>query len=475
MTRRAPSQPAVQRHPRGRRPSAMATPELFEVANAVSSSLLEAVNNLAEVSPGPLQPVVSVIGGDLASVVALHPTAMAIPRLGALGYLMLSSPNPLVNIIDFYITGPLNKALAREFNGVFTLRDKLGGGNFGITYEAILDKEKVVARELTPEQKDKRVVVKKVMRDGSYNIRRDLLKTGTLARGTVETGIVESYMCRKCMRFPLVRPMCARYMGEHVADSADGGGFVSGAEWMVWQFESDSTLKDALDGTLGKFPGSIADLFVSGDIERYEAEDLDAMVVKNLMKQMLQALSRLHKIGIVHRDVKPENFIITVQGKVLIIDFGAAVDFSTGINFNPAAGMLDYRYSPPEDLITPINFPKAPAPILAALGAPVAWQAVRPDLFDTFSLGVVFLQMAVPNLRGSMQQKLIKNELERFDYDLYAWREGSQRARGMDFSLLDRSDGAGFDLAAQMVRNRDSYFRGRISAAEALRHRYFRS
>ena len=34
---------------------------------------------------------------------------------------------------------------------------------------------------------------------------------------------------------------------------------------------------------------------------------------------------------------------MTVDGKLKLIDFGAAVDMCTGINFNPEAGMLDPR------------------------------------------------------------------------------------------------------------------------------------
>lgn len=39
--------------------------------------------------------------------------------------------------------------------------------------------------------------------------------------------------------------------------------------------------------------------------------------------------------------------------QVKIIDFGAACDMCTGINFNPLYGMLDPRYSPPEELCMP--------------------------------------------------------------------------------------------------------------------------
>ena len=41
------------------------------------------------------------------------------------------------------------------------------------------------------------------------------------------------------------------------------------------------------------------------------------------------------------------------DNQIKIIDFGASCDMSTGINFNPLYGMLDPRYSPPEELVMP--------------------------------------------------------------------------------------------------------------------------
>lgn len=54
----------------------------------------------------------------------------------------------------------------------------------------------------------------------------------------------------------------------------------------------------------------------------------------------------------------------------------------------------------------------------------------------------------------------------------FRWRE--QRGSKYDFSLLDRSDGAGWDLAKRLICPRDQYYRGRLSVGQALQHRYFR-
>lgn len=303
----------------------------------------------------------------------------------------------------------------------------------------------------------------------TIGVRSDFLRSGTMARGAGETGKVEQYLCSRVSRNPLARASCAQYLGEFVAEASEYG-FTKGTQWLIWKYESDSTLGDAVSGNLGAFPACLAQYVLPGE-EPSDPEVRDAMVVKALMRQVFVSLRRLHRMGIVHRDVKPDNILVTNKGKVKLIDFGAAVDMTNGINFNPETSFLDPRYSPPEEYVMPAKTPKAPTPFLAILLAPFTWFWGRPDLFDSYSAGVLMLQLSLPELRGGNAVRNLNIELGRADYDLDEWRLDT---RGKySFALLDRSKGAGFDLARQLIRRRTKANRGRLSAGQALRHRYF--
>ena len=52
---------------------------------------------------------------------------------------------------------------------------------------------------------------------------------------------------------------------------------------------------------------------------------LEESVVKIYIKQILHGLAFLHKSGVIHRDIKGANILITKHGKVKLADFGVAV------------------------------------------------------------------------------------------------------------------------------------------------------
>uniref|UniRef100_A0A7S0R4E3 Protein kinase domain-containing protein n=1 Tax=Chlamydomonas leiostraca TaxID=1034604 RepID=A0A7S0R4E3_9CHLO len=302
---------------------------LVEVAATVQS----VTESIAAASPGPLQAPVQVIGGDIASLVAGAPSIPGLARLGALYYALGTKPGPVAGLLDFFVVAPVADNTANRWRSRdFVLRDKLGGGNFGVTFEGVKvekgERGTVSQRGgLTAEQKRKRVVLKRVNQDRS-EVRGDFLKAGTMAKGAAESGKVEAYMCAKVKRNPLVAACCAQYLGYFISEESDGA-FTKGSQWLVWKFESDATLGDALDGRLGEFPACLEEFVLGRVNDKMDEDKRDTLVIKSLLRQVLQGISRLHSIGIVHRDIKPGNILFDSNSAMRLADFGLAVDLTT--------------------------------------------------------------------------------------------------------------------------------------------------
>ena len=66
-------------------------------------------------------------------------------------------------------------------------------------------------------------------------------------------------------------------------------------------------------------------------------------ITKQFTWQILQGVAYCHRLGCVHRDVKPENILITADGVVKLCDFGFARMLSPGENYTEYVATRWYR------------------------------------------------------------------------------------------------------------------------------------
>jgi serine/threonine protein kinase len=68
----------------------------------------------------------------------------------------------------------------------------------------------------------------------------------------------------------------------------------------------------------------------------------DPARLRSGLRQLAQGLVHLHGLGKVHRDVKPSNVLVTDEGRVVILDFGLAVDVARHPRDSERAGTALY-------------------------------------------------------------------------------------------------------------------------------------
>ncbi|MCI1999092.1 MAG: protein kinase [Clostridia bacterium] len=90
--------------------------------------------------------------------------------------------------------------------------------------------------------------------------------------------------------------------------------------------------------------------YIHGDSLKHviqEKAPFDEITTLSITVQMAAALSHAHKKGVIHRDIKPQNILVSVDGTIKITDFGIArtADVSTATVTTNAVGSV-YYFSP---------------------------------------------------------------------------------------------------------------------------------
>ena len=363
----------------------------------------------------------------------------------AVAFYLLAKPGVLPWVFDATIARVVGAAAERRFAREDVTRGRrLGSGSFGNVFAA------------TDARTGRALVVK--------------IANG--AEGSSQLQNAEAYINRRVARAPLVARGCASFLGAYY--EVDGAASPS----LVWAYEDgERTLESFLESK--RFPEDLEDalgMSPSSSSSSSSYEKRVNRVAKRVMRDVLPTVAGLHDIGIVHRDLKPSNLVL-MGDRFKLIDFGAACDLRSGENYDPEQGLLDPRYSPPERFIMSERTP-APPPVLAGVLAPLLWTAAQPQLFDSYSVGLILLQLCVPQMRNKNVTSpggAFARRMEDCGYDLRKFRAETESTLGWDYSAMDVNGGFAWDLARALVTKRNAFARGRLDVGAALAHPFIAS
>ena len=177
------------------------------------------------------------------------------------------------------------------------------------------------------------------------------------------------------------------------------------------QFEEGKTRFLAEARTMAKFSQhphivNVYDFFEENNTAYIVMEYLEGVSLKNYLKSVggklsiadtlqiidpvMDALKAIHKEGIVHRDISPDNIFILPDGRIKVIDFGAA-RLSMGDKEQTRSVVLKPGYAPPEQYRS---------------------KSKQGPFTDIYALGATMYRMVTGEVPEESVDRLIKDEIK---------------------------------------------------------------
>jgi serine/threonine protein kinase len=209
--------------------------------------------------------------------------------------------------------------------GHYTIIGFLNSGGFGITY-------------LAKDSLDRTVVIKECFPNALCRRSTTLVRARSRKHQGDFRGFVDSFLAEAKSLARLVHP---NIVGVHQV------------------FEDNDTAYMAIDFIDGR---DLHDILDSTD----QAFTPDQVV--HLLKRMLSAVEFIHQVGILHRDISPDNILVDKTMNPILIDFGAASEqVVRATRVLTGRRVIKEGYSPQEFYLTGAE--QSPASDLYSLGA----------------------------------------------------------------------------------------------------------
>lgn len=191
-------------------------------------------------------------------------------------------------------------------------------------------------------------------------------------------------------------------------------------------------------------------------LSKVPAPGLSRECIKDVMLQLLQGLDFLHTNLVLHRDLKPDNILVSSRGEIKITDFGLSRMYAFNIALTP--GVVTLWYRAPEVLLN----------------------STYMSSVDIWSAGCIFAELFLlrPLFKGYTEVQQLQKifqviglpRKEDWPQDSPISYSESWGPKGSCTELLPNLDPDEKDLLSQCLLFSPS---GRISAAKALAHPFF--